>query len=103
MDKLSILGDAIDYLKELVKRINDLHTELGLTSPGSFVPPCTSFHPVTPTLQTWVKKELCPKNQSPKVLVYENTCLFQNQNIFHIALNCLELLFNGMFNIRIMV
>ncbi|KAH9310000.1 hypothetical protein KI387_037911, partial [Taxus chinensis] len=28
MDRASILGDAIEYLKELLQRINDLHTEL---------------------------------------------------------------------------
>ncbi|BBN07600.1 protein MpBHLH16 [Marchantia polymorpha subsp. ruderalis] len=33
MDRASILGDAIEYLKELLDRINDLHNELGSTTP----------------------------------------------------------------------
>ena len=28
MDRASILGDAIEYLKELLQRINDIHKEL---------------------------------------------------------------------------
>ncbi|TYH42577.1 hypothetical protein ES332_D11G073000v1 [Gossypium tomentosum] len=49
MDRASILGDAIDYLKELLRKINDLHTELESTPPGSLMPPSTSIHPLTPT------------------------------------------------------
>nr|KYP47754.1 Transcription factor ICE1 [Cajanus cajan] len=52
MDRASILGDAIDYLKELLHRINDLHIELESSSPGSSLPPSASFHPVTPTPST---------------------------------------------------
>lgn len=70
MDRASILGDAIDYLKELLQRINDLHNELESSPPGSLLPPSTSFHPLTPTLPTLpcrVKEELCPSSlPSPK-------------------------------------
>ncbi|KAK6267085.1 hypothetical protein QUC31_017922 [Theobroma cacao] len=70
MDRASILGDAIDYLKELLQRINDLHNELESTPPGSLMPPSSSFHPLTPTPPTLpcrVKEELCPSSlPSPK-------------------------------------
>lgn len=78
MDRASILGDAIEYLKELLQRINDLHNELESNSPGSLLPPSTSFHPLTPstsTLPCRVKEELCqsslpsPKNQPARVEV----------------------------------
>ncbi|KAL6839934.1 hypothetical protein ACP4OV_029744 [Aristida adscensionis] len=64
MDRASILGDAIEYLKELLQRINDLHNEIESAPSSSLVGPASaSFHPSTPTLQTFpgrVKEELCP-------------------------------------------
>ncbi|XP_057465516.1 transcription factor ICE1-like [Actinidia eriantha] len=72
MDRASILGDAIEYLKELLQRINDLHNELEATPapPGSLLPTPTSFHPLTPTPPTLpyrVKGELGPSSlPSPK-------------------------------------
>ncbi|KAJ4974674.1 hypothetical protein NE237_007848 [Protea cynaroides] len=66
MDRASILGDAIEYLKELLQKINDLHNELETTPPGSSLPPnTTTFHPLTPTPPTLpcrVKEELCPSS-----------------------------------------
>ncbi|XP_077250436.1 basic helix-loop-helix (bHLH) DNA-binding superfamily protein [Tasmannia lanceolata] len=67
MDRASILGDAIEYLKELLQRINDLHNELESTPSGSSLPAATSFHPLTPTPPTLpcrVKEELCPSSLS---------------------------------------
>ncbi|XP_062183512.1 transcription factor SCREAM2-like [Phragmites australis] len=64
MDRASILGDAIEYLKELLQKINDLQNELESSpSTGSLPPTPTSFHPLTPTLPTLpsrVKEEMCP-------------------------------------------
>ncbi|XP_042502665.1 transcription factor ICE1 [Macadamia integrifolia] len=66
MDRASILGDAIEYLKELLQRINDLHNELESTTPGSSLPSSTAtFLPLTPTPPTLpcrVKEELCPSS-----------------------------------------
>ncbi|KAJ3671812.1 hypothetical protein LUZ60_007891 [Juncus effusus] len=66
MDRASILGDAIEYLKELLQKINDLHNELETPSSSAVLPSTptgTSFNPLTPTLPTLpsrVKEELCP-------------------------------------------
>ncbi|CAL0305211.1 unnamed protein product [Lupinus luteus] len=63
MDRASILGDAIEYLKELLQRINDLHNELESTPGSSSLTPVSStFHPLTPTLPSRIKEELCPSS-----------------------------------------
>ena len=77
--RASILGDAIEYLKELLQKINDLQNELESSPSTSSLPPTpTSFHPLTPTLPTLpsrVKEELCPSalpsptGQQPRVEV----------------------------------
>ncbi|XP_059641400.1 transcription factor ICE1-like [Cornus florida] len=63
MDRASILGDAIEYLKDLLQKINDLHNELESTPPSSSLTPTTTFYPLTPTAPTMpcrIKEELCP-------------------------------------------
>ncbi|KAJ0751010.1 putative transcription factor bHLH family [Helianthus annuus] len=71
MDRASILGDAIEYLKELLQKINDLNLELEATPPSSssLTPTTiaaaapTGFYPLTPTptsLPPRIKEELCP-------------------------------------------
>ncbi|OAY65913.1 Transcription factor ICE1, partial [Ananas comosus] len=71
MDRASILGDAIEYLKELLQKINDLHNELESTPSTSSLPPSstattpTSFHPFdthTAYLTFSIKEELCPSS-----------------------------------------
>ncbi|KAB2609054.1 transcription factor ICE1-like [Pyrus ussuriensis x Pyrus communis] len=66
MDRASILGDAIEYLKELLQRINNLHNELESIPPGSALTPTgNTFHPLTPTpatLPNRIKEELCPSS-----------------------------------------
>ncbi|PKA55276.1 Transcription factor ICE1 [Apostasia shenzhenica] len=62
MDRASILGDAIEYLKELLQKINDLHNELESTNTSMTSSSTPSFHPLTPTLPTLpcrIKEELC--------------------------------------------
>ncbi|OIW00237.1 hypothetical protein TanjilG_27488 [Lupinus angustifolius] len=63
MDRSSILGDAIEYLKELLKKINDLHNELESTPSGSSLTTASTFSPLSPTLPTLrsrMKEQLCP-------------------------------------------
>ncbi|PWA98909.1 basic helix-loop-helix (bHLH) DNA-binding superfamily protein [Artemisia annua] len=83
MDRASILGDAIEYLKELLQKINDLNQELEATPASSSQTPTAAatiaagppgFYPLTPTptsLPTRIKEEVCatimpsPTGQQP--------------------------------------
>jgi hypothetical protein len=62
MDRASIIGDAIEYVKELQQRINDVQIEIESASTSSLLagPTSSSFNPSTPARQTFpthVKKE----------------------------------------------
>lgn len=79
MDRASILGDAIEYLKELLQRINDLHTELEGTSdrplsatalplPLNLPVPSPFHYPLTPSTPPLIPcriKEECPPISLP--------------------------------------
>lgn len=65
MDRASILGDAVEYMNELLQKIKDLTNELESMPPGSSVLPTDSsnFSPSTPpppTLPCRVKAEISP-------------------------------------------
>ncbi|CAN4086563.1 unnamed protein product [Withania somnifera] len=65
MDRASILGDAIEYLKELLQTISDLNNELESAPANSSLTQATSFYPLTPTgpaLPGRIKEELCPSS-----------------------------------------
>jgi hypothetical protein len=66
MDRASILGDAIEYLKELLQRINDIHKELeaakidqSRSMPSSPTPRSAHGYPAT-------VKEECPVLPNPE-------------------------------------
>ncbi|KAF2558107.1 hypothetical protein F2Q68_00013270 [Brassica cretica] len=59
MDRASVLGDTIDYLKEILQRINDLHTKLESTPSSS-----SGLTPTPQTLPCRVKEDLCPSSSS---------------------------------------
>ncbi|KAK1669416.1 hypothetical protein QYE76_057575 [Lolium multiflorum] len=58
MDRASILGDAVDYLEELLRRINDLYKELESARSSALVagPAAASFHPhgQQSTVKVWM-------------------------------------------------
>ncbi|BAT73156.1 hypothetical protein VIGAN_01061700 [Vigna angularis var. angularis] len=58
MDRASILGDAVEYLKELLQRIGDLHNELESTTPAGSSLTSSFLHPLTPKLPTSMQEEL---------------------------------------------
>ncbi|CAM6049739.1 unnamed protein product [Sphagnum compactum] len=67
MDRASILGDAIEYLKELLQRINDLHTELEAAGTQSSSQQPLAAAGSTLACRTTVKEE-CPNNPSLPII-----------------------------------
>lgn len=58
MDRASILGDAIEYLKDLLQRIHDLDAELEATPAERILPPSPpALPPSTLNLPCRVKEE----------------------------------------------
>ncbi|RDX71441.1 Transcription factor ICE1, partial [Mucuna pruriens] len=85
MGRASILGDAIEYLKEVVQNISDLHNELESSTAvdTSLLTPASSFlHPLTPTLSTLTAftQELClnslpsPNGQPVRECILDHVC-----------------------------
>ncbi|CAH9082851.1 unnamed protein product [Cuscuta europaea] len=73
MNRASILADAIEYLKELLQRINDLQNELDSAPSSSSSAVATSFYPVTPTAAAassltscHIKEEISPTPHPPR-------------------------------------
>ncbi|KAI4343554.1 hypothetical protein L6164_010890 [Bauhinia variegata] len=62
MLRASILGDAIEYLKELLQRINNELETSPADSPITFTP-VSSFHPSS--VASSIKEELCPTTTLP--------------------------------------
>lgn len=81
MDRASILGDAIEYLKELLQRINDIHKELEAAKVDQSRSMPSSPTPRSHGYPATVKEE-CPvlpnpESQPPRVRIYSSSCMIK--------------------------
>ncbi|XLU65464.1 hypothetical protein S245_024673, partial [Arachis hypogaea] len=72
MDRASIRGDAIEYMKELLKKINDLHNELKSMPPTA--PASSLHHPLTPTNNNTATLPAAPSLPSRMMIKETTSC-----------------------------
>lgn len=71
------LRGAVEYMKDLQQKIDNLKNELESTSPGSSLKPTTGLHPLTPTpptLPSHINDEVPPSPNGQAARVEASVC-----------------------------